>query len=260
MDHRPTAAGQAPTPGPIRLRDRYRVARHGRRDARRGLSAQPDAPQPYLVSLRADAEAGQRAVTAWLHDKITPVDHEAVQLLTVLEQYRRRPASPPATPARKSAADAHPQPASSIPGWVLDARAAAAEQRAFERRLCERDAAEQALSQLGSRRRHLVEVARSAARAHTCRYEQLAALYYAVLLRHGANRNRAGEGCPVPSVRSEAWVDGDLPLLALEIDTDLAERYRWVLRQFETSTSAAQGLALETSSSTAPAWGLSTGE
>ncbi|MGH3670917.1 MAG: hypothetical protein ACRDSH_09805, partial [Pseudonocardiaceae bacterium] len=90
----PSHAGTAPTPRPIRVLERWRVAWHGRRDARQP-SAGPDQPSPYLESLRAHAEIGQRAVQEWLHGKIDPIDREAIQVLILLEQHQRNPLFPP---------------------------------------------------------------------------------------------------------------------------------------------------------------------
>lgn len=252
MNHRTMPPEQPPTPNPIRLRERWRSTWHARRDARVARPGQQDAPPPYLAGLRADAEAGQRAVTAWLHDWVAPLDREAAQLLTLLEQFRRDPPSPP---SRDDDSAADPQPDSQIPTWVLESRRVAAAQRAYERRIRERDDAEQTLGQLGATRRHLVDMARASARAHVSRYEQLAASYCAVLARRG----RAAASYRPPAVRSEDWVDGDLPLLALEIDSELVERYRWVLRAFEVSASAPVDGATEVSQDGIPPARLSNG-
>ncbi|MDQ2791613.1 MAG: hypothetical protein M3Y73_18650 [Actinomycetota bacterium] len=74
-----TIAGAAPTSAPIGALERWRVAWHGRRDAQH-QPAETDHPHPYLDSLRAHAEIGQRTVSEWLHSKIDPIDREAVQV------------------------------------------------------------------------------------------------------------------------------------------------------------------------------------
>lgn len=237
----PTVEGEAPTPQPIRALDRWRVAWHGRRDAKT-LSADEDLPRPYLESLRADAEAGQRAVSAWLHDKIVPIDREAVQVLILLDQHHRDPAIPPETaPTRSVADDTDPQPMSRVPSWLREAREAAAAQKAFERRVRERNEAEQRLGELGSTRHHLIEIARVAALAHVARYGRLVALYDAALRRRQPDRQLTG----TPPVSMESWLHGDMPLLALEVDREFAQSYRWFLKEFETRTSARQRPILE---------------
>ncbi|MGH3835148.1 MAG: hypothetical protein ACRDSF_05520, partial [Pseudonocardiaceae bacterium] len=119
----PTVEGDTPTPRPIRALDRWRVAWHGYRDATRLPSgAGADLPRPYLDSLRAQAEAGQRVVSAWLHDKIVPIDRETVQVLILLEQHRRNPAiAPETTPTRPAVDDAEPRPMSRVPSWLREA-------------------------------------------------------------------------------------------------------------------------------------------
>ncbi|MFN2497056.1 MAG: hypothetical protein ABR608_14305 [Pseudonocardiaceae bacterium] len=227
-------------PRPLRPWERWRMTWHGRRDGKlRPVDA--DLPRPYLESLRADAEAGQRAVSAWLHNKIVPVDREVVRVLTVLEQYRRDPVSRPAPTLAKSAPDddqTDPRPAFTIPAWVVEARQAAAARQAYERRITEQNQAEQQLSQLGSTRHHLIETARAAASAHLARYEQLVGLYGAALLRHSPHPTMTDSRRRPPEVTTESWVHGDLPLLALEVDGELAESYRWFLKEFATRTSA----------------------
>jgi len=236
-------AGEAPTPPPIRVMDRWRVAWHGRRDATRlPPDAAAELPRPYLESLRAEAEAGQRAVSAWLHDKIVPIDREAVQVLILLDQHRRDPAVPPETTLAKSTADdTDSRPMSRVPPWLREARAAAAAQKAFERRVRERNEAEQRLGALGSSRHHLIEIARVAALAHVARYGRLVALYDAALLRRRPDRQRVG----TPPVSMESWLHGDMPLLVLDVDRELAQSYRWFLKEFETRTSARQRPILE---------------
>lgn len=231
----PMILGEAPTPGPIRALERWRVAWHGRRDATRlPAGEEPELPRPFLESLRAEAETGQRAVSAWLHHKITPIDREAVQVLILLEQHRRDPAvAPEATPARSAPEDADPQPMTAIPPWLREAREAAAQRNAFARRVRERNEAEQRLGELGSTRHHLIEIARAAAHAHVNRYAQLAAHYDAALLRRQPNRRHAG----APAVSAESWLHGDMPLLALDVEGELADSYRWFLKDFETRTS-----------------------
>ena len=232
----PMILGEAPTPGPVRALERWRVAWHGYRDATRqplgGDEVQP--PRPYLESLRAQAETGQRAVGAWLHNKIIPIDREAVQVLILLEQHRRDPAiAPAATQARSAPDDADPQPMTAIPPWLREAREAAAARNTFARRVRERNEAEQRLGELGSTRHHLIEIARAAAHAHVNRYAQLAAHYDAALLRREPNRRQAG----APAVSAEPWLHGDMPLLALDVEGELADSYRWFLKEFETRTS-----------------------
>jgi hypothetical protein len=235
MQFLPTVDGAAPAPRPIRAVERWRVAWHGRRDAKR-LPADADQSQPYLESLRAQAEISQRAVNGWLHGKIDPIDREAVQVLILLDQHRRDPAIPPdATPTTPTADDADPQPLSGIPPRVLKAREAAAAQKAYQRWVREQKEAEQRLGQLGSTRHHLIEVGRAAANAHVARYQHLVGLYHTALLRHDPDRHRAG---PPPAVGTEPWLHGDMPLLALEIDGSLAEDYRWHLKEFASRTSA----------------------
>ncbi|MGQ0716612.1 MAG: hypothetical protein ACT4NP_04700 [Pseudonocardiales bacterium] len=232
----PNAEGETPTPRPIRAWDRWRVAWHGRRDARTPPAGE-DLSRPYLESLRAQAEAGQRAVGGWLHDKIVPIDREAVQVLILLEQHRRDPASAPeTTPTRPAADDAEPWPMSRVAPWLREAREVAAAQQAFERRVRERNEAEQRLGELGSTRHHLIEIARAAAHAHVCRYAQLVALYDAALLRRAPDQHRAA----TPPVSTESWLHGDMPLLALDVEDELAQSYRWFLKEFETRTSARQ--------------------
>ncbi|MGH3883056.1 MAG: hypothetical protein ACRDSI_12650 [Pseudonocardiaceae bacterium] len=237
----PTAEGEAPAPQPIRALDRWRVAWHGRRDAKTPPAGE-DLSRPYLESLRAQAEAGQRAVSGWLHDKIVPIDREAVQVLILLEQHRRDPAiAPETTPTRPAADDADPQPMSRVPPWLREAREAAAAQKAFERRVRERNEAEQRLGELGSIRHHLIEIARAAALAHVAHYGRLVALYDAALLRRQPNQHRTA----TPPVSTESWLHGDMPLLALDVEDELAQSYRWFLKEFETRTSARQRPILE---------------
>lgn len=234
----PTIGEAAPTPRPVRAMERWRVAWHGRRDAQHPPS-DADQPPPYLESLRAQAEIGQRAVNGWLHHKIDPIDREAVQVLILLEQHRRDPAIPPEAAPTKPAADdadhAKPQPLSTIPPRVVKAREAAAAQQAYQRWVREQKEAEQRLGQLGSARHHLIEVGRAAANAHVARYRHLVGLYHTALLRCDPDRHRTG---PPPAVGTEPWLHGDLPLLALEIDGSLAEDYRWRLKDFASRTSA----------------------
>jgi ferric-dicitrate binding protein FerR (iron transport regulator) len=214
------------------------VAWHGRRDARLG-SAAAELPRPYLESLRADAEAGQRTVSAWLHNKIVPVDQEVARVLAVLEQYRRDPVSRPnPTLAKPDTDTADPGHTFTIPAWVVEARQAAAARQAYERRIREQNQAEQRLSELGSTRHHLIETARAAARAHLARYEQLVGLYGAALLRHQPPQTPTESRRRPPEVMTESWVHGDLPLLTLEMDGELSESYRWFLKEFATRTSA----------------------
>jgi hypothetical protein len=215
--------------------ERWRVTWHGRRDGRHS-PADPDQPRPYLESLRARAEIGQRVVSEWLHDKIDPIDREAAQVLILLDQHRRDPLVPPeVTPTMPAAEDANPQPLSGISPRVLKSREAAAAQKAYRRWLREQEEAEQRLGQLGSTRHHLIEVARAAAHAHVARYQHLVGLYYTALHRRNPNGHRTG--LP-PEVSTEPWLHGDMPLLALEVDGTLAEKYRWRLRDFASRTSA----------------------
>ena len=94
---------------------------------RPGWDEEADLPRPFLESLRAEAETGQRAVSAWLHNKIISIDRAAVQILILLEQHRRDPAiAPEAPPARSAPEDADPQPMTAIPPWLRQAREAAA--------------------------------------------------------------------------------------------------------------------------------------
>jgi hypothetical protein len=242
----PTIKGEAPTPRPIRAWERWRVGWHGRRDAV-GVPAGADAglPRPYLEALRAQAEAGQRAVSAWLHKKIVPIDREAAQVLVVLEQHRRdSPVAPDPVPTRPAADDGDPRPMNRIPPWLREAREAAAAHHAFNRRVRERNEAEQRLGELGSTRHHLIEVARAAAHAHVLRYAQLVALYDAALLRRRPNQPHSG----MPAVSAEPWLHGDMPLLALDVDGDLARSYQWFLKEFETRTPARQRPILERNS------------
>lgn len=231
MQFVPTADGSAPVPAPIRVMERWRVAWHGRRDGKHP-PADPGRPQPYLESLRAQAELGQQAVNEWLHGKIDPVDREAVQVLILLDQHRRDPVLEPETaPTRQAADGTDPQPVSSIPPRVLQAREAAAAQKAYRRWVGEQEKAEQRLGELGSARHHLIEVARAATDAHSARYEQLVGLYRTALLRHDPDRHQAGRP---PALSRAPWLHGDMPLLALEIDGALAENYRWRLKNFVT--------------------------
>lgn len=239
----PTTTGEPPAPRPIRRWERWQVAWHGRRDARlRAVDA--DLPRPYLDALRAQAQAGQRTVSGWLHDKIVPVDVEAVRILTVLEQFRRDPVSRPSpTLIKPRPANPDSQPADRIPDWLVEARQAAAAVQAYQRRIAEQNVAEQQLGQLGTIRHHLIEVARAAVGAHLARYDELVGLYEAALLRRHSNRTLAAfHAVPTPlapPVAAEPWVHGDLPMLALEVDGELAESYRWFLKDFATRTSAA---------------------
>ena len=240
MEHLPTIEGNPPTPRPIRLGERWRVSWHGRRDAIKRSSKNADSPaRPYLDSLRAEAEAGQQAVGTWLHQQLVPVDREAVRLLTLLDQYRREPMTrPTATLTRVPPDEADPRPAFRIPAWVVEARHAAEAQRAYERRMREQHAAEQQLGQLGSIRHHLIETARCAAAAHMSRFEQLVGFYTAALQRRYPRHPQPELGRTPPPVTPESWIHGDLPLLALEVDNQLAESYRWFLKEFATRTSA----------------------
>ncbi|MGH3927221.1 MAG: hypothetical protein ACRDTT_30870, partial [Pseudonocardiaceae bacterium] len=52
------------------------------------------------------------------------------------------------------------------------------------------------------------------------------------------NPPSVGTSVPPTPVAAESWVHGDLPLLALEVDNELAESYRWFLKDFATRTSA----------------------
>jgi hypothetical protein len=236
MEFLPTVDGEPPPPRPIRLRDRWRVLWHGRRDARR-LPVTAELQPPYLETLRAEAEAGQRTVSGWLHNKIVAVDRETVRLLTWLEQDRRdQVRRPTPTVGRQAPDDADPRPAVAIPTWVLEARVTAAAQQEFERRVRERNSAEQQLGQLGSIRHHLLEAARAAAGAHISRYEQLVGLYCAALLRRQPNRDLAAAGYRPRAVTSEPWVRDDMPLLVLDLDSERAEHYRWLLKEFATHT------------------------
>lgn len=241
----PSHAGTAPTPRPTRALERWRVVWHGRRDARRP-PAGPDQPSPYLESLRAHAEIGQRAVEEWLHAKIDPIDREAIQVLILLEQHQRNPLLPPDTPPSEDAAPAAPAarpggedadrpPLSSIPPGVRKAREAAAAHKAYRRWVLEQEEAEQRLGQLGSARHHLIEGARAAAGAHVARYHHLAGLYHTAILRFGGEQLRIG---PHPAFTTESWLQGDLPLLSLEIDGRITEKYRWRLKDFAGRTSA----------------------
>ncbi|HEU0089001.1 MAG TPA: hypothetical protein VFQ77_15360 [Pseudonocardiaceae bacterium] len=237
MEPLPTINEDPPTPRPIRVAERWRVIWHGRRDARR-LPVGADLPPPYLETLRAEAEAGQRTVSGWLHRKIVPVDREAVELLTLLEQHRRDPVPrPAATVPRPAPDDGDPRSTFAIPAWVREARQAAAAQQEFDRHIKERNLAERRLGQLGSIRHHLIEAARAAAGAHIARYEQLVGLYCATLLRRQPNRDLAAVGYRPRAVTAESWVHGDMPLLTLEFTSELAERYRWFLKEFATRTS-----------------------
>jgi hypothetical protein len=238
----PTIAREVPTPQPIRAMDRWRVLWHGRHDAT-WVPAGAPGQQPYLDALRAQAEAGQRAVSGWLHDKIAPIDAEAVQLLVLLGQHRRDPAVPPETPPTRAAGDnVDPRPVSKIAPWVLSFREAAAARAEFTRRVRERDEAEQRLGQLGSARHHLIEISRAAAHAYACRYEQLAGLYHAARLRRHPASEHAGT---TPVASTQAWLHGDKPLLTLDVDRELEETYGWYLKEFETRTSSRKRPVLE---------------
>lgn len=228
-----TMDGAAPTPQPIGVLERWRVAWHGRRDAQHPAPG-PNQPHPYLDSLRAHAELGQRAVSEWLHSKIDPIDREAVQVLILLDQHRRDPMIAPEAAAIKPPAETDPQPQSSIPPRVLKAREAVAAQQAYQRWLREQEKAEQRLGELGSTRHHLIEVARAAAHAHVARYRHLVGLYDTALLRRDPDRYRTGAAS---AVSPEPWLHGDLPLICLEIDGALAEKYRWRLKDFASRTS-----------------------
>jgi hypothetical protein len=213
---------------------------HGRRDGKLAL-VDADLPRPYLEALRADAEAGQRAVSGWLHNKIVAVDRDVVRVLMMLEQYRRDPVSRPAPTLAEPAPEhdtADLRPTFTIPAWVVEARQAAAARQAYERWVAAQNQAEQQLSQLGSTRHHLIERARAAARAHLARYEQLVGLYEAALQRHCAHPTMTESARRPPEVTTESWVHGDLPLLALEVDGELSESYRWFLKEFATRTSS----------------------
>jgi hypothetical protein len=237
MELLPTIEGEPPAPRPMRLLDRWRVTWHGRRDGRR-LSLVPEVPAPYLATLRADAEAGQRAVSGWLHDTLVPVDREAVSILTLLDQHRRNPPVAPAKAVPVPAKAPDPRPTFQIPDWVVEARKIAEAQREYDRRIKERNIAEQRLGQLGSTRHHLIGAARAAAHAHIARFDQLVGLYGAALLRRRRNQSLAELGYHSPTVNPEPWVHGDMPLLALEVDSELPDSYRWFLKDFETRTSA----------------------
>lgn len=227
--------GAAPTPQPIRVVERWRVAWHGRRDARRP-PCEPEQPRPYLESLRAHAELGQRSVSEWLHGTIDPIDREVVQVLILLDQHRRDPMiAPDATTPKAGADEVDPQPVSSIAPRVVKAREAAAAQQAYQRWLREQENAEQRLGELGCIRHHLIEGARAAAHAHVARYQHVVALYNAALSRRDPDRHQIAAA---PAVRPEAWMDSDLPLICLEIDGALAEKYRWRLKDFASRTSA----------------------
>lgn len=230
MQFVPTPDGTVPAPQPIRAVERWRVAWHGRRDAKHP-PADPDQPQPFLESLRAEADIGQRAVNEWLHSKIDPIDRETVQVLILLDQHRRDPMlEPPDSPTEPAVDDdADQQPLFNIPPRVLRARETAAARNAYRQWVRETEQAEQRLGQLGSARHHVIEVARAAARAHVARYEQLVGLYSTALLRRDPDRQRAQ-----PAISPEPWLHGDMPLLALEIDGALAENYRWRLRDVGT--------------------------
>jgi hypothetical protein len=112
---------------------------------------------------------------------------------------------------------------------------AAAAQRAYRRWLREQEQAEQRLGELGSTRHHLIEVARAAAHAQVARYQQLAELYHTAFIRRDPDGYRPGLA---PVVNGEPWLSGDLPLICLEIDGSLAEKYRWRLKDFASRTSA----------------------
>ncbi|MGH3685709.1 MAG: hypothetical protein ACRDRU_12470 [Pseudonocardiaceae bacterium] len=58
-------------------------------------------------------------------------------------------------------------------------------------------------------------------------------LYDTALLRRDPDRPRTA----VLEVAAEPWLHGDLPLLALEIEGTLAEKYRWCLKDFASRTS-----------------------
>lgn len=238
MEHLPTIEGDPPGPHPIRQRDRWRVAWHGRRDAKlRPVDA--ETPRPYLNFLRADAESGQRSVSSWLHEKIIPVDVEVVRILTVLDQYRRDPVTRPTPIVTKPRPDnPDPYPAVKIPSWLVEARQAAAAQQAYQRRITEQNIAEQQLGALGSLRHHLIEIARAAAGAHTARYEELAGIYQATLLRRYPKHATAESCYRPPQIETESWVYSDMPLLALNVGSDLSESYRWFLKEFATRMSA----------------------
>lgn len=239
MELLPTVEGKPPAPRPIRLSERWRVTWHGRRDARR-LPLDNDVPPPYLETLRAEAEAAHRMVTGWVHRHIVPIDREAVELLTLLEQHRRAPLpEPPPLVPRPASDHTDPRPNFAIPAWVIEARQVAAARREYQRHLTELRTAEQRLGRLGSMRHHLVETARAAVGAHTARYEQLVGLYCAALLRRQPQRDLTTAGYRPRALTTESWVHGDLPLLALELDGELAERYRWFLKEFASRTSAA---------------------
>lgn len=234
MEILPTSDGGPPAPRPIRARDRWRVAWHGHRDARLGRGG--GLARPYIESLRAEAEAGQRAVSAWLHESLVPVDREAVLVLTLLDQYHRDPAVPPDPVPDPAPPPAEPDsgPSFAIPDWVVQRRRAAKAKQEYLRRVHERNKAEQRLGQLGNVRHHLIETARAAASAHLARYDQLVALYETAFLRHP---HHADVRSTAPSVTPEPWLYGDMPLLALKVDGDLSESYRWFLKEFETRTS-----------------------
>ncbi len=229
-----TIEGAAPTLQPIGVLERWRVAWHGRRDAQHPPSG-PDQPHPYLESLRAHAELGQRTVSEWLHSKIDPIDREAVQVLILLDQHRRDPMIAPEVAAMTPPADGDPQPLSSIPSRVVKAREAAAAQQAYQRWLRNQEKAEQRLGELGSTRHHVIEVARAAAHAQVARYQHLVGLYEAALFRRDPDRCRSDAA---PAVSPEPWLYGDLPLICLEIDGAVAEGYRWRLKDFANRTSA----------------------
>lgn len=233
-----TQAGTVPAPRPIRVLERWRVAWHGRRDARRP-AAGPGQPSPYLESLRAHAEIGQRAVKEWLHGKIDPIDREAIQVLILLEQHQRNPVLPPDMPpseeAVPAAENADRPPLSSIPLGVRKARDTAAAHKAHRRWVLEQEEAERRLGQLGSARHHLIEGARAVASAHAARYHHLAGIYHTAILRRGGEQLRIG---PPPAFNTESWLQGDLPLLSLEIDGRITGKYRWCLKDFAGRTSA----------------------
>ncbi|MGA8520739.1 MAG: hypothetical protein WB735_21975 [Pseudonocardiaceae bacterium] len=229
-----TIAGAAPTPKQVGALERWRVAWHGRRDAQ--YPSESGQPHPYLEALRAHAEVGQRSVSEWLHGKIDPIDREAVQVLILLDQHRRDPMIAPESTATKPEADeGDPQPQSSIPPRVLKAREAVSAQKAYRRWLREQEQAEQRLGELGSIRHHLIEAARAAAHAQLARYQHLVGLYNTAVLRRDPDRHSTGTA---PAVSPEPWLYGDMPLVCLEIDVALAEKYRWRLKDFASQTSA----------------------
>lgn len=233
--------GRFPLPAPIWWLERCRVAWHGRRDARHVPSARPEGTPRYVAGLCAAAERGHRAVGDRLHREVAPVDQAIAHAVVRLRQFRREPTVVPAAPKPPAPPDDPPKPVAAVPLWVVDARQVARAQRELDERKRDRNRAEQDLARLLVRRFHTLESARHVAGQHTSRYEVLLSIYRSAWDRAGRRGplrgNRPAPQRPAswiaPRVTPQAWLEGDLPIPAPEIDVELLETYRWALRDFD---------------------------